>query len=388
MAGVGLGDADDFGFGESLAEGAAEVAEDDLTSVGEDFVEGFAVPGDVDGVGLGLDGGGGGLAGVGEGDVDFPDPVLVHDRAGDGAGVDGGGADGAAVDGEVVEVDTAEGGFAGEEFEAGFLGGEACGEGGGAAGAMSGVGEFLGAEEVGEVLGVGGMEEAFHAVDLDRIDGLGGVVVGGDHWASAGVPARTATATFIPPKPRQRTMAVLERGWVVWVVKGRWLKAGSISRVGVMAGTVLCWRARRVRTRSMVPAAAMRWPKAHLKAVMGGGLWGQMDWMAAASEASEVRVPLPWVTMKPISSGERLAFSRASWMARAGPSPSGRISTTPVASVVQPDPRYSPRMGVLRCWASVLVSRTREAAPSPKMVPERWVSKGRSVSGLRRPRFW
>jgi hypothetical protein len=78
------------------------------------------------------------------------------------------------MDGEVVEVDAAEGSFAGEKFEAGFLGGEACCERGCSAGALSGIGEFLGAEEVGEVLRVGCLEQALHAFDLDRIYGLGG----------------------------------------------------------------------------------------------------------------------------------------------------------------------------------------------------------------------
>ncbi len=58
-------------------------------------------------------------------------------------------------------------------------------------------------------------------------------------------------------------------------------------------------------TVSMMPAAAIRWPNAHLNAVAGGAWAPKTRRIAAASEASDCGVPLPCATIMPTSPARR-----------------------------------------------------------------------------------
>ena len=84
---------------------------------------------------------------------------------------------------------------------------------------------------------------------------------------------------------------------------------------------------------STMPAPAIRCPIAHLKAVTGGQRVENTRCSAAASEASDSTVPLPWATTIPTSDVEMPASSSAASMARATPSPSSRMASSPEASL-------------------------------------------------------
>src|SRR5207237_411897 len=78
-------------------------------------------------------------------------------------------------------------------------------------------------------------------------------------------------------------------------------------------------------TASMIPAAAIRCPNAHLNAVAGGAPVPKTRRIAAASEASDCGVPLPCAAIIPTSAARIPASASAASLARERASPSGRI---------------------------------------------------------------
>ncbi len=96
-----------------------------------------------------------------------------------------------------------------------------------------------------------------------------------------------------------------------------------------MPGTMLALSAANAITASMMPAAAIRCPNAHLNPVTGGAALPNTARIAAASETSDCGVPFACATIMPTSAACNPASSSAWAIARAGPSPSARIASSP-----------------------------------------------------------
>src|SRR6185503_15014969 len=278
---------------------------------------------------------------------------------------------GVALHGEIRDRNYPQRRFAGKEFAARFLRGETAGETRHASGAGARVDEFLCTEKQGKLLGCSVLEQPLDPGELDGIQAATRALRRFHFHRSLVASARTSKATFMPPKPRHRTSARSLRGRCGAREAGKEPNSGSSEfKVGT-PGTIPSRSAFRANTRSSRPDAAIKWPKAHLNPVTGGGLAPNTRRRARTSDASEARVPLPWATIRPMAEAGTPASANAISMARLKPSPSGRTSTIPLASVVQPKPRNSPRMAARRAWASSTVSSMTAAAPSPKTVPLR-----------------
>ena len=169
------------------------------------------------------------------------------------------------------------------------------------------------------------------------------------------------------------------RKWAAGPIRDRdWLKSGC-------PGTICCFNACKATTTSRMPEAAIRWPKAHLKAVVGGMSCPKTLRNAAASEASEALVPLPCATIIPISltvTRHPRAPTRLRGGGRHHPNEGQR---SPAASVTEPEPKNSPRMAAPRVLAEASVSSNTAPAPSPKTVPFLSTSNGRTASGAISP---
>src|SRR3990170_2430756 len=273
---------------------------------------------------------------------------------------------------KVPWTDLSECGLTGKEFQARFFGSKPCREAGQSTDSIPGVLEFLRGEDPEEVLLGCLAKQTFYARDLDGVNAA----------------ARPGTRVVHHPSPLVSRGSQEQCGGCAVVDTARVAQAGSSSRRVAIPGTSPCRSESRANTVSRIPEAAKRCPKAHLKAVVGGGFVPKIWRIADASDASDGGVPFPWATIIPTSAGPISASSSARTIARTSPSPSVRIERSPSPSATQALPRNSPRTFAPRARAAAAVSRTSAAAPSPKRVPLRALSKGRIVSAARRPSAW
>ena len=130
-------------------------------------------------------------------------------------------------------------------------------------------------------------------------------------------------------RTRERTSATLERGARVADEAGNAENPGSSSLRVAIPGTMPTRNAQSAWTASMTPAAARRWPNAHLKPVTGGGSGRTLEGLLRLLEASDCRVPFACPTIIPTCAGERLASSNAIWIASESATPSSRRANKP-----------------------------------------------------------
>jgi hypothetical protein len=131
-----------------------------------------------------------------QGQRDRFDPVLCEHRSGAGTQDRCGRPVRIARDREICGIDLAQGGFAREQLDAGFLGREARGKAPDAARSFAAVDKLLRGEESAQLGGRCFGEQALDARDLDRVDAAarraGGSCRGGVRHAAAVPLARGA----------------------------------------------------------------------------------------------------------------------------------------------------------------------------------------------------
>jgi len=137
---IRLGQPANFVFRKVVSEDPAQVLVDQRAAEWEQVVKQLAEPGHFGAPWLGAGNRRRAIAGMSEGNFERGNAVAVKDGLSFEVGFHLGSAVGVTPDVEVRRPDLAESCFAREKFAAGFFGGKASGEAGGAAGAFPGIG--------------------------------------------------------------------------------------------------------------------------------------------------------------------------------------------------------------------------------------------------------